>query len=179
MEYGSILMLAIGLVICLFGYRIKKVTFFLIWFFLGVFLTYYLLPFINTLYPTIASESLYQTLLPLIGGLLLSLLGFSLEKICVSGICFFATLLFTIHHFGIESPSIFIGALIGIILGVLAVRLMKPATIIATAIIGAYIMVFTLFSLFTKIPQSFFLPVIISVATIGTLIQFLTTKRLS
>lgn len=178
MNYEPILMLAIGLAVCFFGYRIKKIAFFLIWFILGYILMTKLMPFINTQVPPIAASRLYQILLPIAGGLLLSLLGFSIEKLCVSGIVFLLTILITLHYFGSAPLTLAIGGVVGVLLGALAIRLMKPAIILATAGAGAYAITLSVFSLFPELNQAlFFLPLIVALAAVGAIIQFVTTKR--
>lgn len=178
MNYEPILMLAVGLALCFFGYRIKKIAFFLIWFILGYTLVVYLIPTIIIYSPEIATTKLYQTLLPIAGGLLLSLLGFSIEKLCVSSITFLLTFLITIHNFGTTPLVLAIGAIIGVFLGALAVRLMRPATILATAGAGAYATALATFALFPELDKTLlFLPLFIIATLIGTIVQFTTTKR--
>ena len=75
-------MTAAGLALMFFGYRIKKVAFFIIWFILEYNLMVFLMPTLNNMVPDMATNNLYQILLPIAGGLLLALLGFSIEKLC-------------------------------------------------------------------------------------------------
>ena len=82
------ILLGLGLAVLLFGYRIKKIAFFIVWFLLGYLGISYLMPEIIKLSPEVASNDLFQILIPIGGGLLLALLGFSIEKLCVGGICF-------------------------------------------------------------------------------------------
>ena len=79
-----LIMAGLGLAVLLFGYRIKKIAFFIIWFILGYNLMMFLMPVINGAVPQIADSQLYQVLLPIGGGLLLALLGFSIEKVGIS-----------------------------------------------------------------------------------------------
>ena len=69
-----ILMLVAGLLLSFAGYRVKKIGFFAVWFILGVTLMNYFMPIINSAVPQIAENGLWQTLLPIAGGLLLGLL---------------------------------------------------------------------------------------------------------
>ena len=75
-----IILLGAGLAVLLFGYRIKKIAFFIVWFLLGFIGMRYLMPEITKLLPEVASNNLYQNLIPVGGGLILALLGFSIEK---------------------------------------------------------------------------------------------------
>ena len=179
--YQLIIFVALGLAVLLFGYRIKKVAFFIVWFLLGFNLTLWLMPTLNNMMPQIADNALWQNLLPVGGGLLLALLGFSIEKLCVGGICFVLVILATIQYFGTDIQTIAIGAVVGIILAGLAVTLLKPATIIATAAVGSYALTLTIFAFFAASLNfdTFYWPILIGLAAVGSIFQFLTTKHVS
>ena len=179
--YELIITAAIGLAVLLFGYRLKKVAFFVIWFVLGYFLmNNYLMGFIKDSVPEIANDAIYQTLLPIGGGLILALLGFTIEQLCVSGITFALVLMTAMHYFGTDLLVIGIAAVVGVILGALAVRMMKPATIIATSGAGAYALTLVIFALFTTLDKNvFYLPIIGIIAILGCFFQFSTTKHVS
>ena len=113
--YELILMIAVGLALMFFGYRIKKVAFFIIWFLIGYNIMISLMPIINTAVPQIAANQLYQNLLPIAGGLLLALLGFSVEKLCVGGICFGIIMVITVKYFGTDMGVLAVGAIIGVV----------------------------------------------------------------
>ncbi len=172
------IMLAAGLVVLLFGYRIKKVAFFVAWFLLGYLGVTFLMPTITQMLPEVASTELYRTLIPIAGGLLLALLGFSIEKICVSGICFVLVMLVTAQNFGTDMQTLAISAVVGIIASGLVVTAMKPATIIATAGVGAYAIMLALLKLVDNIDlTTYYWPVLIGMVAMGAIFQFLTTKR--
>ena len=176
--YGSLIIAAIGLTVLLFGYRIKKIAFFIIWFLIGYNLMVLLMPLLNSLVPQIAGDGLWQTLLPIAGGLLLALLGFSIEKICVAGICFFLVMLITVQYFGTDILTLAIGAIIGVVAAAAATAMMKPAIIIATSIAGAWALTLALLNIFPVINASiFFLPFIAAFAILGAIFQFATTKH--
>ena len=164
----------------LFGYRIKKIAFFVIWFLLGYVGVNNLMPMITNLAPEIGDNTLFEFLIPIAGGLLLALLGFTIEKLCVGGIIFMLTILVATQYFGTEIQTIAISAVVGILLGALAVTLMKPATIIATSGVGAYAITLALIGLITSISFSeFYWPMIIGITVLGSLFQFSTTKHVS
>lgn len=176
----AIIMMGLGLAVLMFGYRIKKIAFFIIWFILGFNLVLWLMPTINNAVPEIANSELYQNLLPIAGGLLLALLGFSVEKLCVGGICFALVMLITIQYFGTDMQYIAIGGIVGVIAAGAAVTLMKPATIIATALAGAYALTLSILKLNPEINfGAMYWPMILGIAAVGALFQFLTTKRVS
>ncbi|MBQ1373654.1 DUF4203 domain-containing protein [Candidatus Saccharibacteria bacterium] len=175
-----LIMTAAGLALMFFGYRIKKVAFFIIWFILGYNLMVFLMPTLNNMVPDMATNNLYQILLPIAGGLLLALLGFSIEKLCVGGICFALVMLITVQYFGAEIQTLAIGGIIGIIAAGAAVMLMKPATIIATSLAGAYALTIAILALVPDISKETYYFIILGGATaVGSLFQFLTTKRVS
>ena len=174
-----IIMGAVGLALMFFGYRIKKIAFFLIWFILGYNLMTFLMPTVNNLAPNIAENDLYQTLLPIAGGLLLALMGFSIEKLCVGGICFALVMVITVRYFGTEMQALAIGGIVGVIVAGAAVTLMKPATIVATAVAGAYAITLATFALFPDINKEiFYFPMLGILALLGSVTQFVTTKRI-
>ena len=175
-----IIMLGVGLAIVLFGYRIKKVAFFIIWFLLGYIGATYLMPEIVKLAPEVGNNDLWRNLIPIGAGLLLALLGFSIEKLCVGGICFVLTMLISAQYFGTEMQTLAISAVVGIIIAGAAVMLMKPATIIATSAAGAYAITLALMSLISNISfDTYYWPMLIGVTVVGSIFQFLTTKRVS
>ena len=177
--YEIILNIALGLVVCLFGYRIKKIAFFILWFLLGFNLMRILMPTLNGWVPEIAGNSLWQNLLPIAGGLLLSLIGFTIEKICVSGLCFLAVMLIGINYFGTDILTLAITAIIGVIAGALAVRLMKPAIVVVSAVAGAYALTNVLFILVTELDKGLlYFPILAGIAIIGVIFQFTTTKHI-
>ena len=172
------IMTVAGLAVLLFGYRIKKVAFFVAWFLLGYLGVTFLLPNIISMLPEVASSELYQKLIPIGSGLLLALLGFSIEKFCVSGICFVLTMFLAAQYFGTDAQVLAISAVLGIIIAGLAIAMMKPATIIATAGVGAYALVLALFTLMPSMNLDvFYWPILIGLIVTGSIFQFLTTKR--
>lgn len=178
--YELIILIALGLALVFFGYRIKKIAFFLVWFLLGYNITVFLLPAINNIVPQIAEQSLWQNLLPVGGGLLLALLGFSIEKLCVGGICFALVMVLAVNYFGSDVATLAIAAIIGVIAAGAAVTLMKPAVIIATSVAGAYAVTIALLGLFPEISKEvFYFPLIGIITLIGALLQFSTTKHVS
>lgn len=169
---------AVGLGLMLAGYQIKKVAFFIIWFLIGWTLMGYLMPVIASFLPDVATNSLFEWLLPLAGGLLLAMLGFSIEKLCVAGACFALVIMITIQYFGTEMQTILVGAIVGVIAAGAAVNLMKPAIILATSVGGAYFLTMALLFLFPQISEAtYYWPMLIGGSAIGSIFQFLTTKH--
>ena len=173
-------MLAIGVKVLLFCYRLKIAAFFILWFLIGYNVMLYLMPMVNNMVPQIAANQLYQTLLPIAGGLLVALLGFTIEKICVGGICFALVMLITVRYFGTEMSTVVIGAIIGVISAGAAVTMMKPATIIATSAAAAYVITIAILQLAPNLPlATYYWPMVIGITVIGSIFQFVTTKHVS
>ena len=167
-----------GLALMLIGYKIKKIAFFIIWFLLGYIASRYLLPIINSALPEVAESNFWQGLIPILGGLLLGLMGFMIEKICLGGAVFGLTLLMTAQYFGTEIQTMVIGGIIGAVLGGVAVMMMKPATIIATSIAGGYALTLAILALAPELDvETWFWPMIVGFGALGSLIQFISCKH--
>lgn len=167
-----------GLALMLIGYKIKKIAFFIIWFLLGYIASGYLLPIINGALPEVAESNFWQGLIPILGGLLLGLMGFMIEKICLGGAVFGLTLLMTAQYFGTEIQTMVIGGIIGAVLGGVAVMMMKPATIIATSIAGGYALTLAILALAPELDaETWFWPMIVGFGALGSLIQFISCKH--
>lgn len=175
-----ILMTIVGVLLLFLGYRIKKFGFFIIWFLIGFNLMGILMPMINKVAPeAVVTSELWQNLLPIAGGLLLAMLGFTIEKICVGGIVFGLTLMITSQYFGTDIQTLAIGGIIGIVLAGAAVMLMKPAIIIASSLMGGYVLTLAVFMWFTGIDRAvFYFPLLIGISAIGIVTQFITTRRI-
>ena len=168
----------VGLALMLVGYKIKKAAFFAIWFLLGYIATGYLMPIINGAWAEAANSSFWQSLIPILGGLLLGLMGFMVEKIALGGICFGLTLMMTAQYFGTEIQTMVIGGIVGAILAGVATMMIKPATIVATSVGGAYALTLAILKIAEGIDgETAFWPMIIGFSVVGALIQFLTTKH--
>ena len=177
--YELIFAIIIGHLLLLAGYRIKKITFFIAWFIIGYYIMEtYLLGIINNAVPQIANDAIYQNLLPLAGGVLMGCLGFTLEKLCVAGITLGVTMMITTKYFGTDVTTLLVGLVIGVILAGVATALMKPAYIVATSAMGAYLLTIALIGLVTAIDLNpYYFLILIALAAIGIITQFSTTKH--
>ena len=82
LKYEAVISIIIGIVMCFFGYRIKKVAFIVIWFIIGYYLA-------NLAVPHITSDPTWSKLIPVGVGLVTGMLGFSIEKFCIFAIAAF------------------------------------------------------------------------------------------
>ena len=175
-----VIMLLLGVLILILGYRIKKVAFFIAWFILGYLGENYFMPEIVKVLPEVATTQLYQALIPIGGGLLAALLGFSVEKVCVSGICFALVMFIAIQYFGSEVQTLAIAGVVAVLIAGAATMLMKPATIIATSGVGAYAITIALVFLISSFDRNtYYWPMIFGLTAVGSVFQFLTTKQMS
>ena len=81
--YEAIIAIALGVFLALYGYKLKKVAFVLIWFVIGFYL-------MTLAAPHITSDPTLQELLPIGAGVLLSVLGFSIERLCIFAVAAFS-----------------------------------------------------------------------------------------
>ena len=176
--YEIVLALILGIFVCLFGYRLKKLVIFLAFFLIGYSIMTRLMPILNQNLPAIAESSFWQMLLPVCGGLLLSLLGFTIEKLCVGLLVCFATIALGVNQFGMTWEVVTIAAIIGVILGAIAVNMIKPATIIVTAIAGALVVADAIFALTSSISHDYYMLILIGIAAVGAVFQFTNTKHI-
>ena len=108
----------------------------------------------------------------------MSLLGFSIEKLCVGLLVCFTTIAIGINQFGLSWETVAIAAIIGVILGAIAVNMIKPATIIVTAAVGALVVTGAIFALTTSISHNYYTLILIGIAAVGAVFQFTNTKHI-
>jgi len=171
--YETLIAIAIGVFLCLFGYKLKRVAFVIIWFAIG----YYLM---SLLAPKLTNDPTWLQLLPIAAGVVLGVFGFSLEKLCIFAVAAYAVSTTLIDTFLLYEPlhiALAIGA--GVVVGLLAVRLIKPFGIVTTAFSGAKLI--AKYSL-TALPLAHYpsFPIILlAAAAIGILFQFKSCKHLN
>ena len=176
--YEAIIAIALGIFLCLFGYKLKRVAFVIIWFAIG----YYLM---SMAAPHITGDPNWQKLLPIVAGVVLGVFGFSLEKLCIFAVATYAISTTLIDSFQITDPLyIALAIAAGIIVGIFAIKLIKPFGIITTAFSGAKLVAkYSLIELATMnhpiqhYPS--FMIILLAAAAIGILYQFKSCKHLS
>lgn len=175
-----ILGIALGIILCFFGYRLKKIAFAIAWFLIGYTLAAYVAPgLVHNLMPQLENPDLWITVLPLAVGLLLSLMGLSIERLCVSTLAFIAVVAIAIHQFGFSWPLLGVASILGVVAGMIAVSMMKPAIIIITAVIGAQGIAAGLLSAIAAIPAVAYMPILVVLAIVGAVFQFRNTKNVA
>lgn len=130
-QYEAIIAIIAGVFLCLFGYRIKKVAFVIIWFLIGYLLAQYIITDINI-------DEIWRQIIPIATGVLFGMLGFSIEKLCIFAVATFGVSTTIIEMLQLTDP-LFIGLAIaaGVIVGCIATAMIKPLGIITTALSGA------------------------------------------
>jgi hypothetical protein len=171
-QYEPILAIAIGIFLCLFGYRIKKVAFIVIWFIIG----YYLM---SLVVGNITQDPTWQQILPIGAGLVLGVLGFSIEKFCIFAVATFTVATTLIDLFQMtEIIPIALAIAAGVIVGCIAVAFIKPVGIITTALSGAKLIAKYTVSSLALSHEPYFLIILAACFAIGCLYQFKSNRHI-
>ncbi len=137
---AAVIGIIIAIVLCFFGYRLKRIAFAVVWFVIGFNIGENLLPYITPYMQGI--DPFFISLLPLLAGILCSLIGISIERVCIFllgiGIAILTYLnLVSLGTVELSWLAFGIALIIGSILGTIAISLMRPAIIFFTSYAGA------------------------------------------
>lgn len=171
-QYEALIAILLGIFLCLFGYRIKKVAFIVIWFIIGYYLASLAVPYLNV-------EELWQHVIPIGAGILLGMLGFSIEKFCVFAVAAFSVSTTIIESFQLNEflpIALAIGA--GIIVGCIAVSFIKPVGIVTTSLSGAKLIAKYVVSGLSLSHEPYFLVILAACTIIGIIFQFKTCRHI-
>lgn len=170
--YETLIAIALGVFLCLFGYKLKRVAFVIIWFAIGFYL-------MTLVAPRFTNDANWLKILPILSGIVFGVFGFSLEKICIFAVATYAVSTTLIDTFQVENP-LFIGLAIagGVLIGIAAVKFIKPFGIITTAFSGAKLIAKYSLSAFPLAHYPNFVIILLAAATIGMLYQFKSCKHL-
>lgn len=161
-----IIAIIIGVFLCLFGYRIKKVAFIIIWFLIGYLLASYAIAQIEI-------DQLWRQLIPIVAGTLLGVLGFSIEKLCIFAVATFGVSTTIIDTFQLSEPlPIILAIAVGVVVGIIATRFIKPLGIITTSLSGAKLIAKYTVIQFSLAHNPYFFIIICVAFAIGTIYQF-------
>lgn len=172
----AIVAIVLSLVVCFFGYKLKKIGLFIIWFIVG----YNLGKMIPT---TLFNSELWGSVLPLATGLLASMLSLSIERFCVAALAgtigFFATIGLIFGGSFVFMPNVVAAIAVAVVLGCIAAACIKPMFIIITAIGGAYYAAISSLAVFPSLalinlPMALIIACVL--ATLGILFQFKSNK---
>lgn len=166
MKYEALIAIAIGVFLCLFGYRIKKVAFIIIWFAIGYYLA-------SLVVPHFIEDPTWRQLLPIGVGVITGVLGFSLEKICIFAVAAFSVSTTIIDLFQMtEVLPIAVAIAAGVVVGCIAISLIKPLGIITTALSGSKLIAKYSVAQFALAHNPNFLIILAVAAAIGIVFQF-------
>lgn len=169
--------LALGLVVCFFGYKLKKLAFAIAWFLIGYTLCSHFAPDIIAWMPQLENPDLWMGVLPIAVGLLAALMGLTIERLCIAALAYIVVVTIAIQQFGASFPIFAVASIVGVIAGCVAVSLMKPAIIILTAIAGAQSISTAIVSLFSLNAATLYLPILVIAAVVGAIFQFKNNKH--
>jgi len=173
----AIITIVLSLIVCFFGYKLKKIGLFIIWFVIGYH--------VGKMIPASAvnNDQLWLTVLPLATGLLASMLSLSIERLCVGllagTIAFFITMNIVFGGSYVFMPNVVIALAVAVIVACIAVAFIKPMSIIITAIAGAYCAATSILSIVPSFTAANpLMPTILTcvLATLGTVFQFGSNK---
>ncbi len=180
----SLLSIILSVVLCFFGYKLKRVAFAIAWFIIGFRLATVGLPYITPYFPP-EIDPFFIEILPLLIGLLCSLIGASIERLCIFLIALgvtYVTYFNLVKTGSAELTAMGLGlcAVIGTIIGMISVSIMRPAIILLTAYVGGQQIGNILITLF-NVPTNALLAsiILIGVMVAGAIYQFKTTKHLA
>lgn len=150
---------------CLFGLKLQKIVLCLAWFVLG----FYLAGFIMDCF---SLSGILASIVQIIGGFILGMLSLKLQKLSFFIILFILGFL-VIYEF---TPHIWynyiIGGVVGLVLGMLAVKLYEPMIIVSTSLTGGYGLAKAIFT-FAKLNNIIYLILIFIVfSVLGLMWQF-------
>ena len=171
-QYETIIAIAIGIFLCLCGYRIKKVAFVVIWFVIG----YYLM---SLAVPHITTDPTWSQILPIGAGIVLGVLGFSIEKFCIFAIATFTVATTIIESFQLtEILPIALAIAAGVVVGCIATAFIKPLGIITTALSGAKLIAKYTVSGLALQHEPYFLVILAICFAVGTIFQFKSCRHI-
>ena len=171
-QYEGLIAIIAGIFLCLFGYRIKKIAFVLIWFIIGFYL-------MSLVAPNITPDQTIQLILCCAAGLLLSVLGFSIEKFCIFAVATFTVSTTLIETFQFNEPlPIILCIVAGLIVGGIATALIKPFGIITTSLSGAKLIAKYTSAGTSLTHEPWFLIILVGCCAIGILFQMKTCRHI-
>ncbi len=170
--YEALIAIAIGVFLALFGYKLKRVAYVIIWFVIGYYLA-------SLVVLHITADPTWQKLIPICAGVVLGVFGFSLEKLCIFAVATFAVSTTIIDAFQLTDVLwIALAIAAGVIVGVIAVSFIKPLGIITTALSGGKLIAKYSVLQFSLAHNPNFLIILAVSAAIGILFQFKNCKHI-
>lgn len=169
--FHPILLIVVGALFALFGYKIQKLTLTLVCFLLGYTIS-------NAICPNFISDTLIITIINIVVGLIIAALGFKIEKLAVSATVSYLVYTSLNTYAGIIPIELdFIAkSIISLVCGMASLLLIKPILILVTSIGGVSILLSGLTTYIT-IPNDIYMIVVLVAIGLCAIIQFKTNKR--
>lgn len=169
-ECTPLILCIIGLILCLCGYKIQKVVITLTWFLLGFNISAGLLPYLISNETTVLVTSL-------VIGVVLGILGFSLEKLALFITVSYLSYLFLENILDFETLylNILIRAGGALLIGALSILLLKPI-LISVSILGGVSVIYANFPLLVNVSEKANIIICIAIVVFSFVYQIKTTK---
>ncbi|MDO4978343.1 MAG: DUF4203 domain-containing protein [Eubacteriales bacterium] len=174
----AVITLVIGIIGCLFGYKLSRLFMTISGFIAGIFLGFLVgINFFDKSNGTIILSCL-------IGGIIIAIFSYTIYRAGIFFLCFLLGFVAAANYVQLTGNiAFFVAVLCGLILGVLALRFVRPIIIVATAFVCGTSTAEAILSLGKHFNVEFFsrsyapLATFAGVFVIACLFQFLTTKN--
>ena len=170
LEFTPIILIIIGLVLSLCGYKIKKILITFAWFLIGFNLSSLLMPHFITNETTLLITSI-------IIGIFLAMIGHKIEKLAVYIAVAYLTYKALNIYLIFDNPNttLLINGFLSLLVGAFSVKLIRPIIIIVSSIYGASLIAINLPIIF-NIPNIAINIISIILIIISIIYQLRTTK---
>ena len=168
----NIIVLVLGVLLLLFGYRLKRIAMVVIGFVVGWSIAAHFAP-------NMVADPFWQFIIKLAAGALLGIMATTIERLAIFGIVALAVGSSFYDAVAIAEPGAHIGIAIavGVVAGVISVWAIKPMFIIASALKGAQ-MLSSLAALVFNIAAPWPLIILVALAAVGIGFQWKDCKSL-
>ena len=169
----EIIALIVGFFLLLFGYRVKKIAITIIWFIIGYWL-------VSLFVDQIIADQMWQFILCCVGGLVLGMLGMTIERFAIFVTVGATFAMFVIQNFGPVTDWVLpvIAVAVGVVAGTIAVWLVKPMIILATAIEGARLVTVSGLALLNFPQPEWYMVLLLAVAAFGIVFQWNNCRKI-
>ncbi len=168
----NVIVLVLGVLLLLFGYRLKRIAMVVIGFVVGWSIA-------SHFAPSMVADPFWQFIIKLAAGALLGVMATTIERLAMFGVVALAIGSSFYNAFAIQDPMAHIGITIavGTIAGVISVWFIKPMFIIASGIKGAQ-MLSSLATLVFNLVAPWPLIILVALAAVGIVFQWHDCKEL-
>ena len=168
----NIIVLVLGVLLLLFGYRLKRIAMIIIGFVVGWSIA-------SQFAPNMIADPFWQFIIKIACGALLAILATTIERLAIFAIVALAIGSSFFNAVAIADPMahISISIAVGVVAGVISVWAIKPMFIIASGVKGAQMLSTLLATVFT-IPSPWPLIILVALAAVGIGFQWKDCKHL-